>query len=96
MAVALDTRAWSEYPHSSLLWQPKTTILSISQVNRFTIIESPPESLDVKFTFIPIKRQTQGSIFALKRKQWFSLLLFSLNLYTLTVCKNKCSGLPLG
>jgi len=57
MAVALDMLAWREYPHSSLLWQRKTTILSISQVNRFAIAESLPESLDVKFTFIPMKRQ---------------------------------------
>lgn len=58
MAVALDTRAWNEYPHSSLLWRHKTTILSISQVNRFTIVESLPESLDVKFALILKGRQT--------------------------------------
>ena len=60
MAVALDTRAWSEYLHSSLLWQHKTTTLSISQVNRFTIVEFLPQCFDVKFTLIPIRRHICG------------------------------------
>ena len=75
MAVALDTRAWSEYPHSSQLWQHKTIILSTSQVNRFTLIDSLPGSLDVNSSLIPEKRRADlWSNFCLKTEVCWRLV----------------------